>query len=81
MVTTFPTFKNGDDWGFIIVLPTLYQVGLMWWFGLVVWRVWEIMIIYIYICSSKLMMFLSCLLGHLIILFGALVHPKLISLI
>ena len=36
---------------------------------------------YIYICSSKLMMFLSCLLGHLIILFGALVHPKLISLI
>ena len=37
--------------------------------------------IYIDIDSSKLMMFLSCLLGHLIILFGALVHPKLISLI
>ena len=41
----------------------------------------DYILIYIDIDSSKLMMFLSCLLGHLIILFGALVHPKLISLI
>ena len=46
--------------------PRNDQVGLMWWFGLVVWGAWEMMIfdIFLDIFSLKLMMFLSCLLGH-----------------
>ena len=38
------------------------QVELMWWFGLVVWGVWEILSFDIFM--FEFMMFLSCLLGH-----------------
>ena len=60
---------------FLVVLRLSLCGGLGWWFG----GSGKFLSFDIFIL--EFMMFLSCLLGHWIILFGVLIHPKLISLI